>query len=475
MPLLRGRQADGEAQRALGLVRVLRLRGGRPELRHAGGRRSGVEHPAPPEAGEAVRGRGGGPVSVKVRWDPERRVWWARKYLGRDRAGKRRYPYRRFPAARSEAEAQAMADTWEASLTAGGAVRSALLPDLLADYIDMRERNGASPNSVKAWRSYLRRHIAPAFARDAAASLTVLDFTTFEQRLLAPKEEGGAGLSRNTVLCVHHFLRGAYNHLSRSGVVEANPLALVAAPRPERREAGSLGEWDFGELNRAVLSALSDEGRPWRDAACAMAMWLALHAGLRLGEALALRGRDVERSRGFLRVGGTVVEQAGRAPWRRGETKGHRCRNVSLAPEEMGVVASYLDRRGRELGRLGADAPLVTLDGSFMRPSAVTKAFSRLRGELGLPAGMTFHGLRHTHASWLLASGVDVKTLSERLGHADAAVTMRVYAHVLPGRDSAAAEAFARAAGEATGPAPGAAGEPAGGVPTQSQRPGAAA
>ena len=65
---------------------------------------------------------------------------------------------------------------------------------------------------------------------------------------------------------------------------------------------------------------------------------------------------------------------------------------------------------------------------------------------------MTFHSLRHTHASWCLAHGVDLKTLSERLGHADEATTLRIYAHVMPGRDAAAARAFEEAARMAAGP-----------------------
>jgi integrase len=53
-----------------------------------------------------------------------------------------------------------------------------------------------------------------------------------------------------------------------------------------------------------------------------------------------------------------------------------------------------------------------------------------------------FHTLRHTHATLLIASGVDAKTVSERLGHADVATTLRYYGHVMPGRDRQAAARF---------------------------------
>lgn len=86
-----------------------------------------------------------------------------------------------------------------------------------------------------------------------------------------------------------------------------------------------------------------------------------------------------------------------------------------------------------------------------MRPETVSKAFSRMRRECGLPKEITFHSLRHTHASWLIANGCDIKTLSERMGHADESTTLRIYGHLMPGRDAAAAQLFAEAKRRASG------------------------
>ena len=69
-----------------------------------------------------------------------------------------------------------------------------------------------------------------------------------------------------------------------------------------------------------------------------------------------------------------------------------------------------------------------------------------MRDALGIDPCTSFHSLRHTHATWLLIAGVDPKTVSERLGHGSVATTLRLYAHVLPGRDAQAAEGFAAVA-----------------------------
>lgn len=379
--------------------------------------------------------------------------WECRLYLGRDASGKPIRPYRRFPNAATEEEAQALADTWASNLTADGSVRSARLADLLEDYTGLRERNGASPNSVRCYRlftRYVRRHLGTALARD----LTVMDLNRFEQSLLAPKDAGGQGLGRNSVLAVHNFLRGAWNHFVDSGVCGSNPMLYVAKPSPDRHEASALTEWDYEPLGSALRDALSAAGdgrAAYLRAVPAFAAWLALVTGMRVGEVCALRRVDVVRARSYVHVSGTVIEEPGKRSYRRDATKGRRCRNVSVTDDDLRAIASFARAQDAVMGRRGAQAPLVTLDGSFMRPSSVSRSFGRLARRIGLPRGLTFHSLRHTHASWLIARGIDLKTISERLGHADEATTLRIYGHLMPGRDQAAARAFGEAVRDASG------------------------
>lgn len=381
-------------------------------------------------------------------------IWYARPYLGTDALGRQIKPYRRFPNASTRDEAQALADTWASALTADGRVRSARLFDLLEDYVDMRERNGASPNTVKSYRLFTRNYVARYIGSANARDLSVMDLNRFEQRLLAPKEDGGQGLGRNSVLNVHSFLRGAFNHLVNAGVCESNPMIYVAKPSPERAEAFVLDEFDFATVDAALESALEPEvedAASVRAATMAFAAWLVLRTGLRCGEVCALHAREVNRMARFVHVGGNVVETKGRKPYRRNVTKGRKCRNVTVTERDVEAVDRFRALQARVLGDFGPDAPIVTTDGSYMRPSTVSEAFSALRDRLGLPRRLTFHGLRHTHATWCLMNGVDLKTLSERLGHADEATTLRIYAHVLPGRDAMAASAFEGAADRAKG------------------------
>lgn len=371
-------------------------------------------------------------------------VFECRLYLGRGVDGKPIRPYKKFPHAATECEAQDLAEIWAAHVTADGTVRSARLIDLLSDYVQMRERNGASPNSIRSYRLFCRyaaRYLKTANARD----LGVMDFNRFEQRLLMSKDEGGQGLCRNSVINVHNFLRGAYNYFVDAGICDVNPLMYVAKPSPERHEALAITEWDFEDLNSKLEEALNRDVRSskeYRSAVLAFASWLSLVTGMRVGEICAVMRTDVKRYQMFVHVGGTVMEVKGKKPYRRNVTKGRKCRNISITNDDVKVIDSFIRLQNAVLGRLDADVPLVTLDGSFVRPTTVSRAFSHIRDECGLPSGITFHSLRHTHASWLIANGCDLKTISERMGHADEATTLRIYGHLMPGRDAIAAELF---------------------------------
>jgi len=94
---------------------------------------------------------------------------------------------------------------------------------------------------------------------------------------------------------------------------------------------------------------------------------------------------------------------------------------------------------------------MVTVDGSFVRPSAQSRRFTALARSLGLPAGTTMHTLRHTHASMLLYRGVPVETIRARLGHSEVTTTLSLYAHLLEGADRAAANAWEGVAGDVSG------------------------
>ena len=81
-------------------------------------------------------------------------------------------------------------------------------------------------------------------------------------------------------------------------------------------------------------------------------------------------------------------------------------------------------------------------DGSPLKPNSVSATVSRLCRHLGLPKGASLHVLRHSHASLLLADGMDLATVSARLGHSSIRTTADVYSHAIRGKDRVAAQCW---------------------------------
>lgn len=375
---------------------------------------------------------------VSVRLGPDG-VWYCRPYLGRTPDGRQVRPRRSFPGARTEAEALEEARAWVASVSAGS------LDALLEDYIATREANGASPNSIRQYRTFARRYVARLLPGALAAEVTPRDLTRFETELLRSGGEGGSPLSPATVGACMYFLAGAYSYMVRQGLVASNPARAAERPSRERRDAVALDEADLSALIGWASASMPGPGcgAGPQEASLALAVWLALHTGMRVGEVCAVRRRDVSPLRGWVRVGGTVVCEAGAAPRRKEKPKSARSRrNVSMTARELGAIEAAQAWQDARIGGLGPSSPLVTPDGSWRRPDSVSRSFRRLARRLGIDPAATFHALRHTHATWLIARGVDIATVSERLGHAGTDTTARVYAHVLAGRDAAAAECF---------------------------------
>ncbi len=173
-----------------------------------------------------------------------------------------------------------------------------------------------------------------------------------------------------------------------------------------------------------------------------------LYTGLRRGELLALRWRNLDLDIGTL----TVVETAYKldnGEYRIKEPKTPQSRRTVTLPSSL-VELFKAYRVDQELLRiqLGVtldvdDFAFIRPDGSPINPNAVTLAFKRILKRTGLK-GIRMHDLRHTHATLMLKAGVHPKVVSERLGHANIGITLDIYSHVLPGMQEAAAEKFDR-------------------------------
>ena len=371
-------------------------------------------------------------------------TFYVRPYLGTNKVtGKPIRPYKRFPEAVDEAEALELAQEWVSSQEGAAKLGVSMrMSDVLARYCEAVGPSWAA-NTARAYRN-CARWLEPVIGDIDADELKPHLVDAAYNVLLTRGGKDGRSLSQASVRQCHDFLCGAFKWAVGAEVTPFNPMPSVRKPRLDRAEAISFREAEFALLREKLEEIMQEPAT--LEGVSALAAWLSLMTGMRCGEACALAIGDVNLASRSVHVAATVVEPAGSLPVRQPFTKGRRSRNVAIGDAVAGVIAEALDRRcallAREVAKDFSRPFACSPKGNLMRPSIVSRTFTRMRRGLGLPEGTSFHTLRHTHATMLLASGADMRTVQERLGHANVATTLGLYAHVLPGRDMAAAEAF---------------------------------
>jgi integrase len=306
-----------------------------------------------------------------------------------------------------------------------------------------------SPATVASYRKNIRLHIDPHLGSRQVARLTGPMVDIWMRRLeSAGRADGTGGLSARTVRYIFTILRSALSDAVKHGRLSVNPTDRSTPPSPSEARPPEMQAWTAAELGRFLRWAAAYDG----DAAIG---WRLLAAtGMRRGEALARRWRDIDLDAGRLAVRrslGVVKTKGAGQQLVEGPTKTGQSRVVDLDAGTVAALRAYRTARNAVAGDLVRDGALVlsNLDGSPRHPERFSRRFvtqlARARQALGgeqLPA-IRLHDLRHTHASLLLADGVPVKVVSERLGHANATITLTVYQHVHPGMGREAADRFA--------------------------------
>jgi integrase len=294
-------------------------------------------------------------------------------------------------------------------------------------------------STFDSYRRNIERHVVPALGSVPLDKLAVEDLDLFYARLLTEgrKSKNGeiAGLSPKTVLNIHLVLNKALADAYRKGTVVRNVAALADAPSLSARRRPEIKAWDADQLAR-FLDALASHR-------LYAAFHAASHTGMRRGEILGLRWSDVDTNASRLSVRQALVSVAYEVHVSDVKTGSGR-RTIDLDPGTVDVLTLWRIQRAEESGRESAPDDLVFAkrDGALIHPDLFSQTFDRTVAKLVIPP-ISLHDLRHTHATLLLKAGVPVKVVSERLGHANAAFTMTVYQHVLPGMQSDAADLFA--------------------------------
>ena len=285
----------------------------------------------------------------------------------------------------------------------------------LSEYMPGTIRDG----TLKGYRMYARNYVNPYIGDKIVSQVTSFDFQKLYAKLrtqgrLHPHPEHGNALADATICRVHCMLHLAMKTAAREHLIPKNPVDGVTSPKPNYRPKQILNEEQMDTFLAAV-----DKDEIWRDL-----FYVELTTGLRRGELCGLKWQDFDEDAGTLRIERSVgVKGGGELTIDLPKTP-NSIRTIILPPS---TTDRLRERKKTALTEWVFHDPLHPE--SPVKPNSAYNRMKTILKNEGLPS-IRFHALRHTFSTHALASGVDAKTLSGILGHANASFTLDTYTHV---------------------------------------------
>jgi integrase len=350
-------------------------------------------------------------------------------YAGRDPlTGRERHRSRTVRGSKRDAQRALTAMSHEADEGRLSASSSVTISELIESWLDLVETDLAS-TTIDGYRNLVRWYIEPGLGHVRVGRLTAPQLDTFYKALQRKK-----GLSSSTIRKVHAVLRRALKHAVKWGWISINPALNATPPRQRKHEI----EPPSLDQVRLLVQAAETVNPPF-----AMFLRLAAASGLRRGEICGLRWSDLDAKKGVLLVRRSIVQTIQGLEVK--DTKTHAARRMALDPTTLAALGAHralMESRARECDTtLRPNAYLFSNAEDCAvpwRPDVMTNMFNKLCKRSGV-RDVRLHDLRHLHATQLLGAGVPVRTVSGRLGHANAATTLNVYAHFVEVSDRQAA------------------------------------
>jgi integrase len=281
------------------------------------------------------------------------------------------------------------------------------LEDARNGHVRNRSGDPYKPSAIRGYEQNLRRRVIPALGTVRLGDVRPRDLQALVDTL---NREGSSPSTIDTTITP---LRAIYRRARNRGIVSQNPTQGLDKPaiRSKPRRFASAGEAE------ALLSVLDGPQR---------ALWAtAFYAGLRRGELVALRWEDLELATGLIHVrrGWDAVEGEIAPKSRQGR------RNVPIPGALRDFLVEHAQTSEQEGRVFGSDRQV--------------RRWAEGAGQAWLADGLrrlTLHDASHSYASLMIAAGVNAKALSTFMGHANIAITLDLYGHLMPGSEAQAAD-----------------------------------
>ncbi len=317
-------------------------------------------------------------------------------------------------------EAKEYRTKWLQAIYEGTAVARSptTVQEVMEYWLDTHARPRLRAKTVYDYEQIIKKYIYPTLGRVKVQDLT----TRRVQQLYTQLLDVGCGAP--TIRRVHLHLNQGLKQAVAHGLVTRNVAELAIQPKAQPRE---MQVWNAAEAQ--AFMAVAPESR------FGLLWQTALGTGMRRGEALGVRWQDIDLDDGVLRVRQAVGSVKGRVEIKGLKNKAAR-RTIPLA--EPLIVALKQHKRAQNERRLAHadvwhdnDLVFTTDVGQPINPDNLQTDYRRLIQAAGVRR-IRVHDLRHTYVSLALQAGVNIRVISELVGHSDIRVTLGTYAHVMP-------------------------------------------
>lgn len=271
-----------------------------------------------------------------------------------------------------------------------------------------------SENSRCSFQSNLDNHIYPALGDLKMPDITPANISAL---LLSIQSQGRA---HATVIKVYTVLNTLFKMAYLNDAIEKNPMDKVQRPKPRKGEVqGEVEAYTVEEVRR-ILDGLEKEPLKWR-----VFLRLLIDTGIRRGECCALQWKDINFKTGTVTICGNLCYTPHKGVYL-DTPKSGKSRTIDVDPD----VLRLLRQHQSEQAAVCISQWVFTQEGKpdVMNPQTPTRYFKRFSQRYGIE-DFHPHKLRHTFASIAITNGADVASVSEKLGHSDKAVTLRMYTH----------------------------------------------
>lgn len=304
------------------------------------------------------------------------------------------------------------------------------------NWLDKYAKNKVKQSTYNNYRSYINRRIVPKLGHIKLLDLSVDILQRFinEQYAHGNLKTGGT-LSEKTIHNIYLMMHEAMGQAVKNELVMKNNLEAVVLPKVQHVEMRVLNKQENNALLKVTMKS---------DERYGLGVLLALKTGMRIGEICGLRWKDIDVWDKVIHIRQTlqrqeVMEHVEGQPKTEiiiGPPKSEKSRRDLPLPESLIPYLKAQKKEQKKNALAAEDAyqhkgyVLMNEMGCYIEPRTLQDTFQRLLKEAEIEDA-NFHSLRHTYATRAVEQGMDIKTLSELLGHADVSTTMNRYAHSL--------------------------------------------